>query len=367
MATAIHVPRVNNNDDEVKLVQVAVSVGAVVVAGQVIGQVETDKAVADVESSCDGYVLAILGQPDEMVRVGDVLIWVGKTADEPPPAEKAGIATKNFRASTPTAKAKSMLDQHGLTADQVPASGDRLTAADVESYLDRRGQGQMTGGALPTFTPISAPPAFADGDLIALKSEEKGMLATVIWHRDTAAAGYIETTYDASVWERYAESFKQTHGLLLNPVLPLMAWRLMRLATETTKLNATIIGNKRLEYRQVNLGFTVQAGDVLYLSVLRESSKLDESAFVNALVELQRRAASHKLTLDETQGATIGFSSMARWKVSRHIPILSPNTAIMVAHTVGADGVGILGATYDHRVVHGGAVAAMLRGLSRPD
>jgi pyruvate dehydrogenase E2 component (dihydrolipoamide acetyltransferase) len=242
-----------------------------------------------------------------------------------------------------------------------------LTAADVESYLDRGGQGHTSGSGFTPFTPIPAPPPFADGDLIALKSEEKGMLATVIWHRDTAAAGYIETNYDASVWEGYAESFKQIHGLLLNPVLPLMAWRLMRLAIATPRLNATIVGNKRLEYRHVNLGFTVQVGDVLYLSVLRESSKLDESGFVNALVELQRRAASHKLTQDETQGATIGFSSMARWKVSRHIPILSPNTAIMVAHTVGADGVGILGATYDHRVVHGGAVAAMLRGLSKPD
>jgi hypothetical protein len=38
-----------------------------------------------------------------------------------------------------------------------------------------------------------------------------------------------------------------------------------------------------------------------------------------------------------------------------------------VAHTITAEGAGVLGATYDHRVVNGNDVAAMLRKLSRPD
>jgi hypothetical protein len=57
---------------------------------------------------------------------------------------------------------------------------------------------------------------------------------------------------------------------------------------------------------------------------------------------------------------------MARWKVTRHMPILAPYTSLMVAHTHGTDQLASLGATYDHRVLTGGEVAAALQGLSRP-
>jgi pyruvate/2-oxoglutarate dehydrogenase complex dihydrolipoamide acyltransferase (E2) component len=57
MATAIYVPRINNNDDEVKVLAFDVGVGDKIKAGQIVGQVETDKAVLDVTASSDGYVL----------------------------------------------------------------------------------------------------------------------------------------------------------------------------------------------------------------------------------------------------------------------------------------------------------------------
>jgi pyruvate/2-oxoglutarate dehydrogenase complex dihydrolipoamide acyltransferase (E2) component len=189
------------------------------------------------------------------------------------------------------------------------------------------------------------------------------MLHTVSWQRDVAAAGYIEMAFDTAAWDRQAAAFAEQHKLLLNPLLPLMAWQLVELATAMPKLNATIVDEQRLEFDRVNLGFTVQAGEVLYLTVVRDASALGKVGFVNRLVDIQRRAASHKLDAPELQGATIGFSSMARWKVMRHVPLLAPNTALMVAHTVGPDGQGVLGATYDHRVLHGGEVASLLRKL----
>ncbi len=363
MAAALHVPRVNNNDDEVKLVGLSVSVGNEVSKGMVVAQVETDKAVVDVEATSNGFVIAIHGAVDELVKVGEVLMWLGASADEAPPARDLPAASAGALSGAATAKARSLLEQHGIDPAIVPASGDRLSVADVERYLANRAAGKPATAAAGSSE--DSPPN-QPGDLVALKSEEKGMMATVTWHRDVAVPGYVEITYDLAPWAARAQAFQQQHGLLLSPLLPLMAWQLVQLATETRKLNATIVGNKRHEYTNVNLGFTVQAGDVLYLTVLRDAFSLGGVNFANALVELQRRAAAHRLTPLETQGATIGFSSMARWKVARHIPILSPHTAAMVAHTVGQDGVGVLGATYDHRVINGSDVAAMLRKLSTP-
>lgn len=361
MASGIWVPRINNNDDEVKLVGLDVVVGAQVSKGQIIAQVETDKAVVDVEADCDGYVIAILGNVEDTLRVGSVLVWIGQTADEGVPQDKQQAQAATAR-SAPTAKASALLAQHGLNAADVPASGERLTTADVERYLAAK-----TGkaGAAATLKPLEAAPEIA-GDLRPLKSEERGMLATVTWHRDVAAPGYVEMGYDGAEWDGFAQAFGQRHSLLLNPLLPLMSWRLVSLARETPRLNATIVGSNRLEYSEVNIGFTVQAGDILYLAIVRDAASLGELGFVNALIDLQRRAAAHKLGPLETRGATIGFSSMARWKVSRHIPILPPHTALMVAHATDHNGAAVLGATYDHRVLNGADVAAMLRKLTRP-
>ena len=65
-------------------------------------------------------------------------------------------------------------------------------------------------------------------------------------------------------------------------------------------------------------------------------------------------------------GATISFSSMARWQASRHIPVLPPNTAIIVAHAAARDGSATIGATYDHRILSGFDAISVLRGIITP-
>jgi pyruvate/2-oxoglutarate dehydrogenase complex dihydrolipoamide acyltransferase (E2) component len=374
MPTAVRVPRVNNNDDEVKLVELRVGLGAQVTSGQVLAAVETDKALVDVESPVAGFVIAVHGEVDTMARVGTVLIWLGESAAEAPPAEAAASAVaSNVGAGTaPTAKARSLLQRYGLQAAQVPASGDRLSAADVEQWIAARGLQPVSEDpaadealAAAAAAPRDEAPRIA-GRSVALRPDERGMMATVTWARDHAVPGYIELPYDSTPWTERAQRFASEHSLLLNPLLAMMAWRLVELAVESPRLNATIVRDQRHEYTTVNLGFTVQAGDVLYLAVVRDAPSMDELEFVRHLSGMQRRAAAHQLTAQETQGATIAFSSMARWDVSRHIPILAPHTALMVAHAVDGQGQAVLGATYDHRVLHGAAVAALLRKLGKP-
>jgi hypothetical protein len=58
---------------------------------------------------------------------------------------------------------------------------------------------------------------------------------------------------------------------------------------------------------------------------------------------------------------------MARWNVSRHTPILPPQTALIIAHAAPKNSdKAVLGATYDHRVLTGFDVAQVLLALSRP-
>lgn len=356
MATAVLTPRINNNDDEVKLVTVEVSKGQFVRQGELLAQIETDKAIMEVTAPQDGHVLAILAEPDSQVTVGKPLLWLGGTPDEAVPEDQDKQTSTGPRsageAAQPTAKARLLLRQHGLEAEQVQRSGARLSVEDIERHLAQRRR-------LP----------FMDvpGQLVEPSGVERGMASTVAWQREHAAAGYIELEYDAAPWEAVARAHADAQRLLLSPLLPLMMHKLAQLAAATPALNATWSDGRRYEYAQVNLGSTVQVGDALYLIVLRDAARMNKQDFIATLGDQQRRAMQNRLTPEELQGATLGFSSMARWKVSRHVPILAPWTSLMVAHAVSREGRPVLGASYDHRVLTGLQVLSLLRSLASPE
>ena len=366
MASAIYVPRINNNDDEVKVLAFDVGVGDKIKAGQIIGQVETDKAVLDVTASSDGYVLGFVAQAEEVVRVGSIMLWLGESKDEVvPEVQNLTTGQAGSRTSLVTAKARILLEKNSLHADVIPPIDGRVTVEAIERYLATKGGVNAETKPVLAQSSVDVLPD-VEGTQMNLTREEKGMAATVTWHRDFAVPGYIEIDYDLAPWAEYAKRFQDEKGLLMPPLLPLMAWRLVEIVQEVPRLNATVVGNKRFEYTPVNLGFTIQAGDALYLAVVRNAQGVDEFGFVNTLGDVLRRAAGHNLRESEASGATVGFSSMERWKVTRHIPILPPHTALMVAHAAGQGGRGVLGASYDHRVLNGGQVVAALKKLSSP-
>jgi pyruvate/2-oxoglutarate dehydrogenase complex dihydrolipoamide acyltransferase (E2) component len=178
----------------------------------------------------------------------------------------------------------------------------------------------------------------------------------------------VELLYDAGAWDRAAAEYQQRERLLLSPLLALMAYRLVAAAKENDRIASTIVGDRRLVYEAVNIGFTVQTDSSLYLVVVEKADKLTHQEFVARLTELQRSAMAHRLKANETSGATVSFTSMARWNATRHIPVLPPYTSLIVAHAASLpDGRGVLGATYDHRALTGHEALAAIAAVSRPE
>ncbi|MBI3154358.1 MAG: 2-oxo acid dehydrogenase subunit E2 [Burkholderiales bacterium] len=372
MPHPLRVPRVNNNDDVVTVVELKVGPGDIVEPGQLVGAVETDKSVLEVQAERGGHVLAVVAELGAQAAVGSVLLWLGDHPDEPvPEADAALVQAAAGAPGRPTAGARARLKALGLRAEQVPAAAARLTEADIDTWLVS--QGAAAPGGAPAGSAPRTPAAAAErapgaaGVFETLSPEEHGMLATVLWHRDHAVPGYIELEYDPQPWDAWAKGFADRHRLLMPPLMPLMAWRLVELAAQQPRLNAAIVGERRYRYTEVNLGFTVQAGATLYLAVVRDAARLDAAGFVDALGALQRRALAHRLGSAELTGATIAFTSMARWQVSRHVPILPPHTGLIVAHSAPrATGRAVLGATYDHRLLSGADVVQLLQALAQP-
>ncbi len=363
MATPLHAPRVNNNDDIVQVVAFRVGVGDYLEKGDIVLDVETDKAIVEVAAENDGYVIKLMCEVDDRVAVGSILLWQGGRLDEPVPEAAVAISGGNAR---PTARARALLKELGLDACVVPTRGERLTLADVESHMAAHGlQRRDHTPAVSVSLQESLPDV--PGDLCDLNAEERGMLITVSWHRDHAAATYLEVEYDPKAWEDHAAAYAAANKLMLSPLLPLLTYRLVQLVKASPRINATVVNGKRFQYQPVNLGFTVQAGETLYLTVVRDADTLGTKAFIETLGEVQRHAIQRKLSREETSGATIAFSSMARWNVSRHIPILPPYCSLMIAHAAPkGSGRAVLGASYDHRILSGFDVARLLMELAKP-
>lgn len=364
MPRAVHTPRVNNNDDVVRLLRVLVERGDAVNAGDVVAEVETDKSSFTVEADESGFVLAVLPQVDDMIQVGSVLLWIGATPDEVVP-DRHTPSTEEQQAAAPTVKAAQLLRKHGLRASDVRVgSGSRLTAEDVEAHIKATGLRTVTG-VVRQQSPPDVPAV--RGTRRDLTMEERGMLRTVLWQREEAVPGYVELEYDAAGWQQVAADYQQRQRLLLNPLLALMAYRLVEVSRQNPQLNSTIVNDQRFVYEDVNLGFTIQTETTLYLVVVENAAKLGCREFVDRLGELQRKASAHRLRPHECSGATIAFTSMARWNATRHIPVLPPHTALIVAHAAGlANGRGTLGATYDHRVLTGFDALTALSAVSQP-
>lgn len=373
MPTPLYTPRVNNNDDTVRLVHLFVEPGTAIRKGDPVADVETDKATFTVEAEENGFLLRYDAAKGDTIAVGSVLAWMGSSADDVVPATVVASKSESHIAVAkrePTLKAALLLAQYNLDPGAIPGDSPRISAEEVLSYVRGKGLANSASGArvpqavngMPATSTQSEPEV--SGQRVPLTGAERGMLRTVEWQKREAVAAYAEVTYDESAWKARSAKFKTENGLLLDPLLSQFAWELVQVARRRSDINSTIAGGEKYVYDHVNLGFTVQSGPRLYVAVVREAEALDEVEFVAQLSRLQRAAMKGVLKPEESSGATIGFTSMARWSVTRHTPVLMPHTALIVAHSAGRDNVAALGATYDHRVLTGADAVVTLNELA---
>lgn len=89
MAVRVVVPDMGQTSDELLLGTWRVSVGDRVASGDILAEIETDKAVAELESHASGYVLALLADAGDTVVTGDTLVWIGEPGESVPGEEDA--------------------------------------------------------------------------------------------------------------------------------------------------------------------------------------------------------------------------------------------------------------------------------------
>ncbi|MCB0332929.1 MAG: 2-oxo acid dehydrogenase subunit E2 [Bdellovibrionales bacterium] len=367
MPSPVFVPRLNANEDVLRLTDILVQSGDKISQGDPIVTLEGGKASLDVEAEQGGYVLGLSVEKGKELSVGSLLCWIGATAEEQIPQKVAPSPHPSTPAGeTPsrkaTMKARALARKLGVDIESVsPSSGDRISADDVIRFSERGG---VANGARQPREQVSAQ-TISGYESREFAADERVMASTVRWQRDHAVATYLEVEYDQAPWRAYAKKVQEEHGVLFDPLLGLLAHKVAQVVAKTPGANSFVEGNTVYTADQVHLGFTIEARGTLYMGVVRNASELSLQEFLKSLAELQMDAFRGKLSAESSSGMTVSFSSLAKQGVKRHVPILPPRTSLIIAHSAlpsREDGTepAVLGCTYDHQLLHGATVAGVL-------
>jgi len=429
MATNILMPALSPTMTEGTLARWLKKEGDTVRAGDVIAEIETDKATMEVEAVDEGVIgrllvadgtegvkvnqpIAILVEPGEAVPADAVApASVAVPAPTPAPAQAqapaAAAAAPAVVAPAPAASpapvailsgervvasplARRMAQQAGLDLSTLAGSGPggRIVRADVEAAA--KGGVAMQVAAVPA--PVAAPtPAAPRGPAPAITAPHKlvphSSIRRVIARRLTEAKStiphfYVSMDIDAdALWklgeDLNARSPKEGDGRYVITLNDLVIKAVARTLRRMPTVNAAWTDDATVLFDDVDISVAVAIPDGLITPIIRRADQKGLQAISAEMRDLAARAKAGKLKPEEFQGGGFSISNMGMFGVSHFSAIINPPQAAILAVGAAAprpvvkDGALAIARVMtctlscDHRVVDGAMGAAWLREFKR--
>ena len=372
----IKMPKLSDTMTEGTVVSWEKSVGDRVERGDVVAQVETDKAIMDVEVFREGYLSGPLAEVDSVVPVGEPIAWLVPDPDrvkdvrrtraaaappppeaprakpEPPgtakpktriPAQPPGATpAPRPRAARATPYARQLAGAHGIDLNSITGTGPGgvIVAADVLNA-----ETQKTAVRRIYQVPGEGRPMDAMEKAVAHSMEYS--LSMPLFR--------VTVNIDPDALKKISKS----HGFSLTVTLAKAAALAIR---DFPKVNAVYQHEDRIvEREQVDIGLAVETeGMGLVVPVLRDVVNRDLADLNADWRDLVARARIRRLKPDEYSNPTFTISNMGMLGVALFDAIPSPGTsAIFAIASQGPQGMPVT-ITADHRIINGADAAKFL-------
>jgi pyruvate dehydrogenase E2 component (dihydrolipoamide acetyltransferase) len=387
MAHNIVMPALEMAQENGKLLAWRKKEGEGVAKGEPLLDIETDKAVVEIESPADGILAGVKAHEGDVIPVGQTIAWIVLPGEKPPaeaqpsasgrrmetkssPAPTAA-ATKTSSAPAPSAarispKARRLAKEHGIDLSGVRGTGSEgeILAEDVLALVGSPGSAKAAAApaALETMSSIAR-----------LMAERTTQSWTSVPHffvvREADAAALLEAREKLGTAIEKAQGVRVTHTDLL---VALAA----RILVKHPRMNASWIGEGIRLNPEVNIGIAMAVNDGVVATVIpgAQAKNLGEIAALRH--DLTERARSGKLRPADIAGATFTISNLGMYKVDAFSAIINPPQAAILAvgritdRVVPVDGKpGIrpmmtMTLSSDHRVVDGARAASFLNDLA---
>ncbi|MBB5433546.1 dihydrolipoamide acetyltransferase family protein [Nocardiopsis composta] len=412
----IYMPRLSDTMEEGVISSWVKKVGDKVASGDVLVEIETDKAVMEYEAYEDGYLVKQAVSEGETVPIGAVIGFIGDSPDAVPddsgsaapaaaPAEeKAGEpAAEEKPAAAPAAPAaapaegeeaarprtsplaRRLAKEYGLDIEKIQGSGPkgRVVRADIEAAREQGTAAAPAAAAPAAQAPAAAAPAASADDLRA--SEElkvsqmrKTIARRMVESKQEAPHFYLRRTIDAEELKAFRA---QINAQLADTGVKISFNDLIVKAAATTlkahpEVNRSWVDGKLLQHHRINVGVAVAIDEGLVVPVLHDTDKATLSDISTATRELAGKARDGKLKPQDMSGGTFSVSNLGMFGIDSFSAVINTPEAAILA--VGAmkptavvrDGeVAVrntiaLELSVDHRAVDGAVGAAFLKDLA---
>jgi pyruvate dehydrogenase E2 component (dihydrolipoamide acetyltransferase) len=409
MAKYIEMPKLSDTMTEGTLVQWRKKEGDKVETGDVIADVETDKATMEMEAFDDGILHKFYVQEGAKVPIGDKVALLLEKGEAPPkdgetPATESK-KTAAAKADTIAPAAHDAAPKHSAGQAAAPASGGRVKASPLAKKiaaskgLELSGlSGSGPGGRIVAKdvegakadapaaksaapVPVSAAPAGAGDQRIALSGMRRVIADRLLTSKTTIPHFYLNIEVDAGPLMKFraeANAATEAAGGSKLTVNDFILKAVVASAVKVPAVNASFAGDAIIQYGSVNLSVAVAVEEGLVTPVIRDAQKRSLREISEAVKDLAGRARSKKLKPEEYQGGTITVSNLGNYGIESFSAIINPPQALIIS--VGAIGkkpvvnakneivVGqrlAIGLSADHRVVDGAVGAQYLAELRK--
>lgn len=422
MPIEITMPALSPTMEEGNLAKWLVKEGDSVSAGDVVAEIETDKATMEVEAVDEGTVAKIIVDAGtEGVKVNAVIAVLAEDGEdvsaaasaEPTAAPKAEPAVAPVEPPKPapapaapvappapstsegdrifiTPLARRIAEQNGLDISTIKGSGPRgrIVKADVEGKTESTTAAPQIAQAAPQTSVSTGVSAMADDQVMALYKEGEYELLPHDNMRKVIAMRLVESAQtipsyflsmdcelDAMLALRKQinssapiENDKPTYKVSVNDfIIKAMALALR----DVPMANASWTSTARVLHQHSDVGVAVAIPDGLITPVIRKAENKTLSAISNEMKDLAVRARDKKLKPEEYQGGSTAVSNLGMFGVSNFTSIINPPHASIISIGAGEqrpvvkDGalamatVMTVSFAFDHRVIDG-ALGAQL-------
>ncbi|WP_417319163.1 pyruvate dehydrogenase complex dihydrolipoamide acetyltransferase [Erythrobacter aureus] len=426
MPTPIKMPALSPTMEEGTLAKWLVKPGDTVNAGDIMAEIETDKATMEFEAVDEGTIASIaVEEGTEGVKVGTVIAMLaeeGEDLDEAAAAAPSGDApakepteTKEEEKDVVPAKAgtangsaqpkatpvsagvtdkdriiasplaKRIAEQKGIDLSGVKGSGPngRIVKADVEGAQPGAAPAKAESAAPAPSAP--AKPATLGGDLDApYEAQKLNNVRKVIAKRLTEAKQTIPHIYltvdvrlDALLdLRKQLNASLEADGVKLS-VNDLLIKALARALQRVPACNVSFQGDELYQYSREDISVAVAAPSGLITPIIRDAGRKGLAQISTEMKDLAGKARDGKLQPHEFQGGTASLSNLGMFGTKQFDAVINPPQAMILAvgageqrpHVIdGALGVAtVMSATgsFDHRAIDGADGAQLMEAFQQ--
>ena len=400
MAISVVMPALEMAQETGKLVSWKKKDGETVKKGELLLEVETDKAVVEIEAAGDGILGGITAKAGDVVPVGQTIAWLLK-AGEAPPATTAPTQTGRTGAAAPQAaasaapaaaagpvanagpvqispKARRLAKEHGVDVTRIKGTGPggEIIAEDVLAAKGSQAAAPSAPAARPAAAPAAAQPASAE--LGALSSIGRIMAERTTQSWTTAPHFFVSREVDCTelvaARKRLGPEIERTRGVKLT-FTDLLTAIVAQALRKHPRMNASWTGDAIKANADINVGLAMAVTDAVVVGVVPKTDGIALGDIASRRRDLTERARTNKLSPADITGATFTISNLGMYHVDSFTAIIVPPQAGILA--VGAmkerlvpvmGGVAVkpmmtLTLSCDHRVLDGARGAMFMHDL----